>query len=519
MSADSKNPSQFFTAAEFGAEGPKAPPRDPAGMPKGDGLVPVAHPSMFAGLFSGSNRTYYQWFDNALKNGRVNSERMLNDPVIVSSLRLRTTPTALLTHHCEPEDNSDEAQVEAAKQFDRMIKKLKGLQHLKRWLLYNGVWKGRSAGFLRFARVWDAKTGRMFENPVEFETPIDGDKLCFRYDRSLGVTVGAGFFGPTEYVAGFGRAYFYTPEEREQTVLFRFEPEDSDFFNPQQAGLVNGKGLRHNLYYLWALKSQLWSASIDFLEFWARGILIFYFEHGNAAHLDSVSQWVEQFDGQWQRLFPRMKDGGPGYKPVERIEANPGTNSFLQDLITNYLDDLIRQIIIGQTLTTKADATGLGSGVADAHVGTFEQVIKYDANLLDECFTYEIVEPWYRANYPGMPHGYWKSEVDSPNVEQLMDSAETLYNLGGNIPEQSILEAMGLPETKEGDTILTQVQPMQPAAVQGMPEGVPQVDGQPPGQQPVRMSASNWNKIVRAARTNTRAARLARKLQSRIVLY
>lgn len=508
----SSNPNNY-TPEELGLPIPRPERTTRDGQPRGNAMFPTAHPAHFAGLFSASNRSYYQWFDEALRYGRENASRMLNDPVIVSSLMRRVYPSSLVASHCEPDDDTNPDEIKAAKNYDRFRKKLRGYVAMRRWLLWNGVWKGKSGAYTRWEKVWDRRERRIFENPVGF-MPIDGDKLAFHWDGQPGITVGAGFQGPTDYTAGYGRVYFFTPEEREQLMLFEFEPEDADFFEPEKAGLIHGAGLRHRLYWLWALKARLWSASIDFLEWWARGILIFYFEHGNDSHLQNVKQFVEEFDGQWQRIFPRMKEGGPGYKPVERIEPSATTNTFLQELITAYLDDLIRQIIIGQTLTTKTAPTGLGSGVAEAHTSTFEQIVKYDVNFYDECETYTLCKPWYETNYPGMAHGMVKSEIDSPNVQQLMDAAEAIYGMGGNIPEDPLLEAAGLPETKEGDTILTQVQPMQPAAVGGMPEGVPQVEAEP-----VKMSAKKWARIVSMARDgNAKAAKLARALRGRVRL-
>lgn len=508
-------PSSYqFNPYELGLPQPKAKPTTQDGQPRGNGQFPLAHPATFAGLFSAGNRSYYQWFDEALRYGWQNKERILFDPVVNSSMRLRVTPTALLTTNADPEDDTDPDQVEAAKNYDRFKRRFKGYIQFRRWLLYNGTFKGRAGAFTRWEKVWDRKENRTFENPVEMR-PIDGDKLAFHWDGRVGVTVGAGFQGDTDYIAGYGRVYFFTPEERDQTVVFEFEPEDSDFFDPFQAGLIHGAGLRHRLYWLWALKSRLWAASIDFLEWWARGILIFYFQHGNSAHLTEVTKWVQQFDGQWQRIMPYPVDGPPGFKPVERIEPNATTNNFLQTLITSYLDDLIRQIIIGQTLTTKAGATGLGSGVAEAHVGTFEQIIKYDATILDECETYQVCRQWYEANYPGMPHARVRSEVDSPNVQQLMDAAESIYQMGGNVPEEPLMQAAGLPETKEGDTILTQVQPMQPAAVDGLPQGVPETDAQPVGQQPQRMARDTFARLLDRAHRDSRAARIVRLARQR----
>jgi len=483
----------------------------------------VPHAATFAGLYNVVSRTYSRFFDEAMRDSRENARRMRNDPVIRACMRQRATALSLVTYHLEPEDEDDASQNKAATMSESLFKTIPGLTRLRRWNFYEGDFVGRSAAQVRYQKVYKPKYGRTFEIPTKW-WPVAGDKLVFKWDGTVGFRVSGMFKGPIDYTSE-GTVYWLTPQDREQLILYQFEPEDNDYFMPLAAGSINGLGLRDALYWLWALKSRIWSLGIDFLEWFARGILIYYFESGNQSHLDDIVRYLEMFEGSSVRLVPYTSDKGPS-KPVERIEANGSNTQFIQQLVMNYFDDLIRYIIIGQTATQKAVSTGLGSHVAEAHENTFEQIIKYGCDIGDEVMSENLVTPFYSANFPGMPPARWKSNVDNPNVQQLMDAAETIYGMGGAVPEDPLLEASGLPEPKDGDTLLTNVQPMQPAAVDNVPENVPIVDGQPaappPERQsstPVRMSAKNWNMLVRAGKTNSRAAKLCRRLAPNIVIH
>jgi len=521
------NATPFFDDAERGLPGAKARPTTRDGQPRGNAKFPFAHPASFAALLQSSARAYDRYHDEALRYGWENQTKMLNDPVICASLRVRVNAPTLATAHVEPENDRDPFEQKVSKIAYREISRMRMFAGWKRWLYWNGVWKGRTATLHRYEKVWNPIEKRTFENPVQWR-PIDGDKLAFKWSGEVGVQVGGAWADEqTEVIPTYGRVRFFSPDERATLTLFTYEPEDGEFYQPWEAGAINGVGLRRRLFWLWALKSRLWAASIDFLEFWARGIILWYFRSGDAAHQKELVSYLKKFDGQWQRLIPRDPEN-PDAKMFDRISPEGGTNSFLQELITNYLDDLIRQLILGQTLTTQASPTGLGSGVAQAHQQTFEQLVRYDADFFDDAATHDILYEWYDVNYPGVPPGRWKTEVDSPNVQQLMDAAEAIYGMGGNVPEDALLEAAGLPEVKEGDTILTQVAPTQPAAVDGMAEGMPVTDAnsaetpeQPEqAEQPVRMSAAAFLKLDKAARAgDRRAAKLMRRVLKRDVLF
>lgn len=64
----------------------------------------------------------------------------------------------------------------------------------------------------------------------------------------------------------------------------------------------------------------------------------------------------------------------------------------------------ISKLILGQTLSAEAQATGLGSGVSDTHEIVRGDIRRLDARLLGETLRDQLVEQWLRVNgIAGMP--------------------------------------------------------------------------------------------------------------------
>lgn len=466
-------PVSDLTPEELGFPGPSAPPTRTSGTPVGLGKFAVSQPMTFAGIINSINHVYPYTHDEAVLHSRENADRMRFDPVIDACLRLRMMSVALLTWRVDPDDPTNPDEVLAAEEATKVLQGMPGQLDMNRSLL-DAVFVGRSGWQNRYR--WQTKRGKQWMYPTVRGRHIDGDKLVFGWGDEVGVLIQGGFQGPTKNTER-GRAYFLTPEEREQVIIHKFEPTDAQFYRPQSAGSIHGTGLRGRLYWLWSLKSRIWSLGIDYLEWFAQGLTAYYFESGNETHMNEMRDWIQKQAGNKVIMIPRMKDGGPGYKPMERFEPGTSSSQFLQALLTDYLDDLIVRLILGQTLTTQAGATGLGSGLAQAHGQTFEQIVKYDATGLQETYSEDLLRVFYTHNYPGMQPGKWIFDIDSPNVQQMIENAQAIWQMGGRIDEEALLETAGLPSPGPDSTILSNVQPMQPAAVGGAPEGVPIVDG------------------------------------------
>jgi hypothetical protein len=473
-----------YSEAERGRAPQPAARQDANGLPRG-GTYPLPHPATFGAQINATKRAYSQRFDESLRYSRTDADRMRIDPVISTCLDVRAFTTSLLPWSIKPEDEADPLQKAAAEDTMRLVRRLPRIVETFRWLNYDGVFSGKSGSFIRFGwgvdRKWQPTAAR----------PVLGDKLAYKWDGTVGVSVRTGEVpGVRVDYLDSTPVYWLTEEERECMVVHRQFAEDTDYLRSLGAGAIHGIGLRQKLYWVWKLKQEIWKMSLDFLQWFAKGLMVYYFESGNDEHLKAVAEWVEKQDGNSAMLFPVVTspgaDGKPYFqKPVERFDVSNASPAFLQSLITDYFDDLFRFIILHQSGTTAQMATGLGSGQSQAHETTFDAVVKMDAICLGETLSLDLLRPMYRANHPGVPFGRWEFAIETPNVAQALETARTIVELGGSVSQENLEETGGVPKAKSTDTILGGPAANQPMAVGAQPDGVPMVSGDQSGQQPV----------------------------------
>lgn len=479
--------SDFNPAAERGQVPTPPKPPEKAGLPRGDGMVPVPYHDQFQAQLNTNSHMYWSLFDEALQSSRENAYRMTLDPVIGPCREVRAYPTALLPGDVTPDDDENEVEIKAAKRVTQDIRHMTGLAAMRRWLAFDATWKGVSGAQVVFN--WVPSKGKLRQRPVSW-LPIDGDSLHFGWGGEVAIKIrGGAFSGPQVVPTESGMCYKLTPEQRENVLIHRYNPAAADYWKPQNARTVIGSGLRGPLYWLWGLKSQIWQMGIDWIRWFSRGFTVYYYEDGNHAHLLQIQAAIKAADGSYAMTYPlpkgRVSDSPYFVKPFEQIMPSAANADFIIKLITEYLDDLIRFAILHQSSTTQVGPSGLNSGaMAASHQTTFDNLIKMDALQLDDTFTSDLVRQLYRVNEPGITPGRWVSQIDSPNVEQLMNSAQTIVGLGGSVALKPLTEAAGIPDPKDGETTLGGMQPGQPAAVTGIPDGVPMVGANPTGLQP-----------------------------------
>jgi hypothetical protein len=463
------------TPAELSAElgYPRPEPEKGEHLPPAGGRLTLPHFATFSQIVNLVSRTYRYTFDEALRSSGTNALAIRRDPVILDALRSRQMPTAQLPWHLEARDDTDTRQVEAVKVLTDVINEIPRFQHLKMSLL-EAIWYGRYGAQIVYG--WDFTDRKRL--CVMDHKPLNGDKLVFKYGGDVGVLVHATYSGSWQ-VTDRGRAHFFTPQEREAVVVHQHEPEDADFAEGDMAGAIHGVGIRSRLYWFWWLRTQVVAFLMDYLErVGAGGFTIYYFEAGNNASMQEVKEAAES---QWRNnaiLFPRYRDNpnaGPG---IQRIEPSQAGAQLLQSLITTYFDEVIRRFILGQTLSSHADATGLGSGVADLHSTTLSRIIKYDAVNLQETLTEQLVKVLCRYNCPGVPHPKFVFDVDKPNAGELLEAATAYYQMGGTIDGDELRGIIGLSKPAPGNAILSKLGAPSPAAIGAVPEGVPML-GQP----------------------------------------
>ena len=145
------------------------------------------------------------------------------------------------------------------------------------------------------------------------------------------------------------------------------------------------------------------------------------------------------------------------------------------DIIRTYFGHKIKRYILGQTLTSEAEATGMGSGVADAHMATFADIVQYDATNLEETITTDFLRVIQLANFP--KSWRWKPkfkiDTDAPNVQAKMQAYEQAYKMGAKLKASEVYDLIGASMPDSGDEVLSMAAEQMGGAMQSEPTGAP----------------------------------------------
>lgn len=480
-----------FTSQELGFPAPPTPP--PGNMPPGNGRYAVPQFLSFPAIINSVARTFPWTSDEALRDNRFNALAMRRDPVLIGALRGRQIPTAMLSWHLEPRDETDPAEVESAQLVTEVIEAIPRFQTMK-MLLLEAVWFGKYA--VELAYQWETWRGRQVLTVRDFQ-PLMGDKLRIRWDGQVGVLVYAAYPGE-KTATDWGLAHFLTPEERQQFLVHHHEPEDVDYTEVQLSGGVNGVGIRGRIYWLWWLKQQVFGLLMNYLERFANGFtIIYYAAHDPAAKTQAEGIAHAEYT-QNAILIPRWSSERPDLNKVERIEVGTASPALLQNLVTEYFDDVMVRFILGQTHSSMAEATGIGAGSSELHGETLDSIVKYDAVNLQETIQTDLVNVLYRYNAPGVRPGKFSFQVDTPNAGEVLGNAQLLYQMGVGLDEEELLEMAQLSKPRPGSGVVSQIAALQQAATVAPPMGTP-VSGQPTGPAQDTGSPMAFNRTRKAA--------------------
>jgi hypothetical protein len=460
------NRTNGYTSQEMGFPGPSPPPA--GSLPPGGGGYTTPYFLNFASLLSTAARTYRFTFDEALRNSPANARAMKRDGVLLELMQARKIPTAALSWHINPWDETDPAQVEGAAINTEVIKRIPNFTKL-RWMLLEAIWYGRAGVELHFA--WKKIHGRQCLT-VDGYQPINGDSLRYRRDGQPGILVHSTYPGKWEST-DYGPAHFIEPDERYQYLIHEHEPEAADFLEGELAGSVHGVGVRGKLYWTWWIKQQIFALLMNFLERYANGLTIYYYDAENQEAKGIAEQAAATNYGRAALAFPRWRQG-PDQNAVQRVEVGTAAPTLIENLITEYFDGIMRRMVLGQSLSSDTAPTGMGSGVAEFHGMTLARIIKYDAGNLDETMQY-LLNILAQYNTPGVEPGQFASEVDTPNATEVMGYAEAMYNMGVALDEEQLYKISQLTKPKAGSGMVSKLAQMAatPTADGQAPEGVP----------------------------------------------
>jgi len=503
----------------FGSE--KAPSESIPGMPYngGEGLLP--HVVTFQGIVSSVSRVY-RYYDEAMKASAENARFMRNDLTIMEPVEQRRRACALLNWHLEVDDEDDPIQKQLAEDLTKLVKRIPNFLKFKEVLL-DAVWYGKNA--VQFAWTWKTCKGvtpanDMGQNQVmDRWKPVHGDKVVFRYDdgtgeydpNQVGIRVGAGYTAGDKglttrlNVSGkrkveatdYGLAYFLEPWERKLMAIHKHMVEDGEYEDPQSAGKIHGLGIRSRIYWTWYLKQECFAHMIEFLERSSTGIEIWYYPWGNPDAKALVEKAAQDRIGNARNiiLMPRPVGEDAQAFGIEMVQPNIAGIEALRTLIDEYFGNLIMRYVLGQTMTNKPQSAGLGSDLPQIQLGSYLQIIRYDAINLGETLTTDLIDVFKALNYPHLMDIPVRFVVDteSEDVESKLQAWKMAFDVGVKTKASDWLKMIGASKPEETDEVVQNPATLQQdrlyqqwieqksqAAAMGMtPPGEPQ-----PGEQP-----------------------------------
>ena len=450
-------------------------PRDPAsGMPAvapNMGRSTLPHLMRFSGMIQTLSRSY-RHADEAMQDSIRNAHMMLNDPMITEPLFQRMRKTALLEWHIEVPDENDEEQKALKKELTRLVEAVPKFTDYRFDLLL-AIWFGRygiehTYKMKKTAPTEEAPNGHR-RYVIKNWTPVDGDKLVFRYDDGrgdydpdqIGIRVSPAL-APRDLIAGErrleatadGLAYFFEPWEQRFWTVHKHLMIDGHWEDPITAGRIHGVGLRSFVYWLWIQKQEALAQLSEIVEMSASGIWIYWYPAGNPAAKDEVEKVASERIHTNVLLMPRDVENET--YGVEHIPFDGSGAQVLKELINDTYAHLIKRLILGQTLSSEADATGLGSGLADLQGETMADIIRFDAKKLEETITNGLVIELRDRNFPRQRHidVKFRLDVDAEEPEKALDAIERAWNMGAEIAELELMEKAGITPPKPGDKTL-----------------------------------------------------------------
>lgn len=463
----------------------------------GDGQFAMPHVATFASMWNLASRTYSFRWDEAYKHSQENALAMRRDCFLMGLLNERKYPTAQMPWHLDVDNPTDPNQKAAADYLTTLVKKIPNLQRFLMGLL-DALWYGRYGQ--QIAWKWSTCQGRRVFLPVDHR-PVNGDKIQFRYrfdedaDSPIvedgtpviltNLTYGSDLPGAeivfTDRAPGL---LLRDPYWRERFIIHKHEVDDADYLEAEMAGAVHGVGIRSRIYWIDWIKREFLSWVGDYMERVGQGLTVFYYEAGNSESKEKAEEAAQKYGRNTVIVWPRPIGNEKQGAGIERQDVPTSGSQFLIDMV-KYFDDIQRYYVIGQTLSSQDGPTGLGSGLAEAHMDTKFRIIKFDCVNLGETLTADLLGPLAKWNLPPLDFSIrWVFDIDKPNPKEKLEAAKIVFDMGADVDEAEVRSFAGLSTPKEGDKVLKKPEGPDPSAggLPGMPGaggGHPEANGHP----------------------------------------
>lgn len=440
---------------------PAKRPRKPLPAPKDRGPTgPLALPVEV-------QRTFFRTASLMLRNSSLAyrldpnySAMMRADADIEGVLRSLLVTLAGLEWAVVPTDDENPRLVKLAQRVSAIIDAIPRRSDLFR-ALHEAVWYGCSAANLVYDRdpILGVRIKEWF--------PFASDSLAFDQYGNLAMRVGSAYINePSVTDLGFDSlVHLFDENERRAIVLHRVFTTAPSFIDPNTSEAVyRGVGARDVCWYIWLLKQEVLQNAAAYIERYALGIRVGYYPAGNDAAKSEMLTILQNLVNDNSVVLPRIGPNESMYD-IDIKDANAGRAQIFMELVT-WLSSKLKEAILGQSLSSEAGGTGMGSGVADLHADTLSRVIRYHADALAESVNSDLVRviaTMLGASEEEARGIRFEFAPERPNAKERMEAIQAFVQLGGRVSEREVRDLLGLSEPEDGEAILSSGQTAAPS--------------------------------------------------------
>jgi hypothetical protein len=318
--------------------------------------------------------------------------------------------------------------------------------------MHEAVWYGNSACNVVYQK--DARLGV----GVKEWYPFHPDTLNYDQRGNLAMRVGAAYSsdGPSSQNIGFdSRVHIFTEQERKAIILHRVFVSAPDFNDPNASeSIYRGVGARDICWFMWLAKQEILQDAITYAERYAMGIRVGYYPLGQDEGRVMMENVLANLTNDNSVLLPQS--GTDKLYDIDIKEPNAGRAQVFMELV-GWFSGKIKEAIIGQTLSSEAQATGLGSGVADLHADTLSRIIRYHADCLADSLTCDfvrVIATMLGATEEEVSSLRFVFAPERPDPKERLDAIEKFVAMGGKVSEREVRDLLGLSEPKRDETVL-----------------------------------------------------------------
>jgi hypothetical protein len=422
----------------------------PAGMDQ-----PVALPIEMQRTFFASVAKMLRNPSLAYRKDRQLMKQMRNDPDCMAPLQQLQVSIAGLEWQVKPFDSRDPMQEEIAERTAEIIKRIPRLADLSRHLL-EAVWYGSSAANI----IYHRRPNGIIE--VKDWIPFHPDTLTVDLEGAPAIRVGPRYYADMdgtggETVQGFdSRVHRLTDVERRAVVWHRYMVQGPDFDDPYETAYAYlGRGVRDVVWWYWNLKQAVLQNWATYAERYAQGIRVGYYPMANKDGKKEMEDILRNLVGDVSAVVPRATPGQKDYE-IEILEPGAARAQVFADL-TEWLAKNIKELIVGQSATSEAVSSGIGSNIGTQHQKTFTRQMRFVADGLGETITENLVREIVDMNYgPQEFYPRFEFSVESPESEKRLEAIRIFVNeLGGTVSEAETRKMLGLAIPDVDEPVLT----------------------------------------------------------------